>query len=95
LVELRDSSFDRIIDLDCKLQERIGRRVDVIELREAERDPALLARILAEGRVLVDRERRWPGLRDREPALRRRGARQDAARLRSALAGIDRLLASF
>lgn len=94
LVELRDNSFDRIVDLYGKLEERISRRVDVIELREAERDPALLARILAEGRVLVDRERRWPRLRDREPALRRRGARRDAARLRSALAGIDRLLAS-
>jgi predicted nucleotidyltransferase len=94
LVELRDNDFDRIVDLDGKLEERIGRHIDVVELRDAERDPALLARILAEGRVLVDRERRWRRLQGRESALRRHGARQEAARLRSALAGIDRLLAS-
>jgi hypothetical protein len=43
--------------------------------------------------VLVDREDVWPRLHGSESSLRRRGSRQEAKRLRAALAGIDRLLA--
>jgi predicted nucleotidyltransferase len=94
LVDLRDASFERVVDLATKLSELIGRHVDVVELYEAEREPAFLARVVAEGRVLVDREDLWPVLHRREIALRRDGSRQEARRLRTALAGIDRLLAS-
>lgn len=92
LVQLREPNFERLLDLGAKLEAVIGRRVDLVELRDAETDPALLARIVGEGRVLVDRDRRWPQLRDNEERLRRRGARRETARIRSALAGIDRLL---
>jgi len=94
LVELRDRDFERILDLGSKLEAGVGRQVDLVELRDAESDPAFLARIIGEGRVLVDRERRWPQLCAGEERLRKRGTRHEAARLRSALAGIDRLLAS-
>jgi predicted nucleotidyltransferase len=94
LVQLRDPGFERLLDLGSKLEGGIGRHVDLIELCDAESDSAFLARIVAEGRVLVDRDRRWPQLRASEERLRRRGSRREAARVRSALAGIDRLLAS-
>jgi hypothetical protein len=68
--------------------------VDVVRLQDAEDNPLFLADLLREGRVLVDREGLWPKLRRREGALRRRGQRHEAQRTRSALAGIDRLLAS-
>ena len=95
LVDLRDASFERVVDLATKLRGLLGRRVDVVELREAERDPAFLAQAVADGRVLVDREDLWPGLHRREAALRRGGSRQEARRLQTALTGIDRLLASI
>jgi len=94
LVDLRDTSFERVVDLNTKLTRLVGRPVDVVELKDAEPEPAFLAQVLADGRVLVDREDQWPGLRGRERGLRRRGRHVDARRLDGALAGIDRLLAS-
>jgi predicted nucleotidyltransferase len=93
LVDMRDPSFERIVDLTTKLTRLAGRPVEVVELADAEVEPAFLAQIVADGRVLVDREELWPRLRRREPALLRRGSHDDARRLREALAGIDRLLA--
>jgi hypothetical protein len=54
----------------------------------------LLADVVAEGRVLVDREGQWARLRRREAALRQRGRVQDARSARAALVGIDRLSAA-
>jgi predicted nucleotidyltransferase len=94
LVDLRDASFERIVDLVTKLTRLAGRPVDVVALEDAEAEPAFLAQIVDDGRVLVDREDLWPRLQRREAALRRRGSHREARRLDSALAGIDRLLAS-
>lgn len=94
LVALRDPSLDRVVDLGEKLTAACGRPVDVVRIEDAEADPGLLADIVAEGRVLVDREQLWPRMRGREPTLRRRGRRRDARRTEVAFAGIDRLLAA-
>jgi predicted nucleotidyltransferase len=94
LVDLRDSSLDRIVDLSSKLTRIVGRRVDVVRLQDAEVDPAFLLNILADGRVLVDREKRWTRLQRREPSRAPRGQLQHAMRARAALGGIDRLLGS-
>jgi predicted nucleotidyltransferase len=94
LVDLRDASFERIVDLSTKLTRLVGRSVEVVELKEAETEQSFLAQALADGRVLVDREDLWPSLHGREARLRHRGGRRDAQRLDRALAGIDRLLAS-
>ncbi len=94
LVELRDAGFERVVDLSTKLTRRVGRPVDVVELKDAEAEASFLAQIVGDGRVLVDRDELWPRLRRREAGLRRRGSRHDARRLERALTGIDRLLAS-
>jgi predicted nucleotidyltransferase len=94
LVDLRDASFERVVDLVTKLTRLVGRPVDVVELKDAETEPSFLAQVLADGRVLVDREDLWPELRAREEGLRRRGTRHDAHRMDRALAGIDQMLAS-
>lgn len=94
LVDLRDASFERVVDLVTKLTRLVGRPVDVVELKDAEAEPSFLAQVLADGRVLVDREDLWPSLRAREKGLRRSGSRQDARRLEEALAGIDQMLAA-
>jgi predicted nucleotidyltransferase len=94
LADLRDPGFERVVELATKLTRLVGRQVDVVELEEAEAQPSFLAQVVAEGRVLVDREDLWARLRAREEGLRRRGSQHDARRLDRALAGIDRLLAS-
>ncbi len=94
LVEMRDSTLERRLDLSAKLEELLGRRVDVVEIGDAEANPRLLAEASAEGRVLVDRTHRWPELRGREKTLQRQAQRQEGRRARAALAGIDRMLAT-
>jgi uncharacterized protein len=94
LVHLRDAGFERLVDLAAKLTRLVGRPVDVVELKDAEAEPSFLAQVVADGRVLVDRDDLWPALRARKEALRQRGDRLDARRLDKALAGIDRLLKS-
>ena len=64
-----------------RLSDRLGRTVQLIELSEAEAAPLLLAEVLREGRVLVDREKIWSGLTDQaakiEAAARRERQRID------------------
>ena len=93
LVALRDPSLDRIVELGAKLTAATGRRVDVVRLEDATAEPSLLADVIADGRVLVDREGLWSRLRGREASLRREGRRTDARRARTALEGLDRVLA--
>jgi predicted nucleotidyltransferase len=92
IVDLHDSTFRKTISLAVKLEEELGRSVDVIDLEDAEADPTFLAMAIEDGRVLVDREKSWSDLRQREPALRRRGRRRDLRRKRQALARADRFL---
>lgn len=93
LVELREPGFEQAADLGTRLEGLLGRRVDVVLVEDAEENPALLADAVAEGRVLVDREGRWPELCARRTVLARRSKRRDLTHRRRALAGIDRFLA--
>jgi predicted nucleotidyltransferase len=93
MVVLRDPALDRVIDLSAQLTAAIGRPVEVVRLGDAEDDTSFLAEVVSEGRVLVDRDHRWPYLRSREPALRRRGSHDMGRRAAAALASIDQLLA--
>src|SRR3989442_1417342 len=43
LVDLRDASLDRVVDLSSKLGTVTGRRVDVVRLQDAEAEPSFLA----------------------------------------------------
>jgi predicted nucleotidyltransferase len=93
LVALRDPRLERIVELSAKLTAATGRRVDVVRLDDAQTEPSFLADVIADGRVLVDREGLWPRLRSREASLRRVGRRGRSERTEAALAGIDRVLA--
>jgi len=93
LVEMRDSSLNRVADLGAKLETLLDRRVDIVTLEEAKENTQLLAQAVSEGRVLVDRENRWAPLQHEADSLRR-SAREGARRAkRRALSGIDRMLA--
>ncbi len=94
LVQMRESSLERIVDLGAKLSAMVGRRVDVVRLEDMECEPSLLADLIAEGRVLVDREGQWARLRQREGTLRQRGRVEDVRSAQAALVGVDRLAAA-
>lgn len=92
VVEMREGGLDRLIALELKLEEAIGRPVDLVALGEAESKPELLDEIVTEGRVVIDRECRWPALQARKSILRRLASRAEREQKLAALAGIDRML---
>lgn len=93
LVEMRDDSFMRTIDLALKLEPLLGKEVQVLTFEDAEDNPLLLADAAREGRVIVDREGCWPRFSGERKNFERRARRRYKAQMRRALAGIDRLLA--
>jgi len=50
--------------------------VQVVSLEDAKKNPRLLAEVVREGRVLVDRDRTWPSLRARSTAIANAAARE-------------------
>lgn len=80
LVSLRDGANRR--QLASRLSERLGLRVQLVTLEDAREAPLLLAEVMREGRVVVDRDGLWPALlRERqqvERAARRERRRIDA-----------------
>ncbi len=94
LVEMRDPALERVVDLGTKLEELLGRRVDIVLLEDAERNPRLLGDAVANGRVLVDREGLWTKLGERKGTLVLKGRKRERRRAREALARIDRFLAA-
>lgn len=93
LVSMRDPSLARVADLSLKLEELLGRSVDVVTLEDAATEPRLLVDASADGRVLVDREHRWARLQAEADSQARRAARQYKRRKERALARIDQMLA--
>lgn len=93
IVELRDSSLARVVDLELKLEGLLERPVDVLTLEDAGANPVLLAEAVAEGRPIVDREDRWAQLSSEAEAIDRRARNHLRQRRNQALAGISRLAA--
>ena len=72
LVALTDPAAARIAQLTGRLERRLGRDVQLVRLQDAERTPSVMADALEQGRVLVDRDGGWPGLKSRAAAWRHR-----------------------
>ena len=64
--------MSRVADLAGRLSNAVGRRVQPVRLDDARRVPALMADVLADGRVLVDRDDVWRAEKRREAAVRAR-----------------------
>ena len=83
LVVMRDPSADAMAGLSHRLGDRVGREVQLARLQDAERSPTLMTDVLAEGRVLVDRDRSWRTLKARERRWRELAATKDAPSISS------------
>jgi predicted nucleotidyltransferase len=62
LVGLRDCRLRNQVSLADRLYRHTALPVEVVALEDALRRPALMVEILRDGRVLVDRDERWPEL---------------------------------
>jgi predicted nucleotidyltransferase len=88
LIDLREAGALRTASLAERLSEAAVRRVELVLLHDAERNPVLLAGALREGRVLVDREGLWARLSARKAEL-------ETAAQRRLAEGRDRALAAI
>jgi predicted nucleotidyltransferase len=88
LVTLADPGAGRVAQLTGRLERRLGRDVQIVRLDDAKRSPSLMADALEVGRVLVDRDGRWPELTARVGMWRRR-AKTDDVPLEQAMPDLD------
>jgi predicted nucleotidyltransferase len=85
----RDPAPRALAGLKMRLRRTLEMPVDVIDSEQAETMPTLLADILREGRVLIDRDGLWEGLRERQPEIFAAAAHEEqatASRAREAVA---------
>jgi predicted nucleotidyltransferase len=62
--------------LALRLSDRIGRRVQLVSLEDGQKSSLLLADVLRDGRVVIDRDGDWSRLRRRESAITRDARRR-------------------
>jgi len=93
LVSLRDPDLLRLLALERRLGERVGREVEVVRLEDAERDPVFFTLAFEQGRVLVDRAGIAPSMRRRAIGLARDEPRREARRAKAALGRIRQMRA--
>lgn len=77
LVRLRRDDQETRAGIVDDLEAAGGRRVHLVSLAQAEEAPLLLADVLADGRVLVDRDGDWLRLEHRRPRIARRARAED------------------
>jgi predicted nucleotidyltransferase len=79
LVIHRQPTARALAGLKLRLRRTLEKPVDVVGLEQAETMPTLLADILQEGRVLVDRDGQWEALRVRQHEIMAAAVREARA----------------
>ncbi len=77
LIVHRRSGWRTQVDLRMRMRRVLGTPVDVVLLEQAEEQPSLLADVMREGRVLIDRDDLWGALQERRDEILAAGARED------------------
>lgn len=89
MVSLHDARPRSLASLRRRLQTALNRRVHVVVLEDAHEAPSLLADVLTEGRVVIDRDDLWPQLIDQRDLVAERGARADSELMAKAAASLS------
>jgi predicted nucleotidyltransferase len=93
LVSLGEDRPDAAVKLAVRLERAVGREVDVARLnRTRDTAPLLLLGAIDEGRVVLDRDGEWTGLKTRRSEIARRARDAHEARRRRARASVRELL---
>ncbi|HSZ70774.1 MAG TPA: nucleotidyltransferase domain-containing protein [Solirubrobacteraceae bacterium] len=74
--------------LRIRLRRALGVPVDIVMLEQAEAQPSLLADVLGEGRVLVDRDDLWAALSQRRDQILAASVREDELIIKRARAAL-------
>ena len=95
LVSLREDRADAAVKLAVRLERAIGREVDLARLnRIQDAAPLLLLKAIDEGRVTLDRDSEWAGLKAHRSEIARRARRVHEARRQRARTSVSELLAA-
>lgn len=79
LIEHSTGDLEQVAELRRRLQKRIGRPLHLVLLEDAEQSPVLLADVLREGRVIVDRAGAWRRLERKRRRILRQASEQEEA----------------
>ncbi len=79
LIEHATGNLEEVVELRRRLQERIGNPIHLVLLEDAEHSPLLLADILLEGRVIVDRGDAWRRLSRKQQTVLRQATTEEEA----------------
>jgi predicted nucleotidyltransferase len=94
LVGLADGASGlRAVRLAVKLEGSLGLPVQIVTIPEAESSPLLLADVIRDGRVLIDRDRQWTKLLRRARHIEKAAGEQGAELDQAAWAALDLLAA--
>lgn len=92
LVEFADDHPTAAVALAVRLERAVGRELDIARLGRVEpRAPLLVLQALDEGRVVLDRDGRWPELMERHPAIAARARRANKVRRERAVEALATL----
>jgi predicted nucleotidyltransferase len=91
LVRLRRDNYRSRAEAVDAFQQASGRAVQLVSVEQAEDAPMLLADVLRDGRVLVDRDDDWRRLKRRERLIVGRAHAEDERQLRLAWGAPDAL----
>lgn len=81
LIEHSSGDLEQIVELQRRLRADTGQPIHIVSLEDARRSPLLLADVLREGRVIIDRGGTWQRLGgERERILRRAIVEEEASR---------------
>jgi predicted nucleotidyltransferase len=81
LIDHATGDLEQVAELRRRLRERLGKSIHLVLLEDAEQSPSLLADVLLEGRVIVDRGDAWRHLdRQRERVLRKAAVEEESIR---------------
>jgi predicted nucleotidyltransferase len=75
LVALRNPGLHQRVTLAQRLRKRTGLTLETVALEDALSRPSLMVEILRDGRVLIDRDQRWPELRAQATCIRAQAKR--------------------
>ncbi len=53
----------RVREIERRLEMKVGKSLHAVTVAEAQRSPSLLAEVLRDGRVLIDRDSDWPEMK--------------------------------
>jgi uncharacterized protein len=88
LIAHRREGWSAQAGVQRRLRGALGTPVDVVTLEQARAQPSLLADVLREGRVLIDRDGLWEELGRRREEIFEAGAREDERTLAGAHAAV-------